>query len=584
MSRARLWGLALAALPLLLIGCDDKLSAAGAACARDADCPGGQRCIEGLCVDQVHCDAGLGCCALETCQGGYCAPAPTDDCAGGCPDPDFECRGAYCVRRRCAEDAECAGGRCAAGFCVRGVPCDGLCDPDEACYPHRDLCRRAPPQCRMTCAAGDVAVVLDADAHDGPLCALDAAQCACVGPPAVGSGGDVRHAHMALVRGAPVFAAYDPDFGDLVLIEGADAAEGPVVTFVDGVPDGAPVAGDPGGARGGVAEPGPDRGRYARIAVDGRNRLHVAYYDLDAAAVRYARREADGRWIAPVVVDDEGDAGRDLRLEVDAAGRPHLVYSVVETVDGRSGVRYAVGAEAAVAAADFEVVAVSMRFGVFGETPPPGVLPARYGVRPCFRLAPDGAAVVGFHDGAEGRLYLARGGLDGFAVHPLDGRMVLPPGADPGGRYLDVLDHRLGAWCDLVAGEAGVQVVFTDERTWALLAYRGPVEGGGAIEVVDPGGVGRLRRVGADPALALDADARAVVVYQDGTDNVLRMGVRVGGGWATPPRVIDPDGPTGFANSLVVRGGEAIVGTLALSSRSGGRVDARVRVLRVPLP
>lgn len=565
-----------------LAACDDRLPAAESTCARDADCPGGQRCIDGLCVDQQQCDAGLGCCALETCQGGFCAAAPTDGCAEGCPDPDFDCRDDYCVRRRCADDAACGGGRCLGGYCVRGLPCDGLCGADEACYPHRDLCRTAPPTCRMTCAAGEVAVVLDAAAFDGPQCALDEADCACVGPPAVDTGGDLRHASMALVRGAPVFAAYDPDFGDLVIVEDLEGDD-PRVTFVDGLPE--TPAEDPDAARGGRVEPGPDRGRYPRIAVDARNRLHVAYYDLDAGALRYTRRGGDGRWIAPVVVDDEGDAGRDVRLALDPQGRPHLVYSVVETVDGRSGLRYAVADDGDPAGPDdFRVVALSMRFGVFGETPPPGVLPARYGVRPCFRLAPDGSAVVAFHDGAERRLHLARGGLDGFTVHPLDGRMNLGRDADPGGRYADVLEHPVGEWCDLVAGEAGVQVVFTDERTWALLAYRGPVEGGGSVEIVDPGGEGRRRRVGPDPAVALDPMARAVAIYQDASDNTLRMGLRVGAGWSSPPLIVDEDGPTGFANSLFVRDGVAIIGTLGLSSRRGGRVEARLRVLRVPLP
>lgn len=582
--RGAAWGvLALAGLALVMLlvpACDDRLSAASTTCARDADCPGGQRCIDGLCVDQQQCDAGLGCCALETCQGGFCAAAPTDDCAAGCPDPDFECRGDYCVRHRCAEDAACEGGRCLGGFCVRGLPCDGLCGPDDACFPHRDLCRPAPPACAMTCAAGEVAVVLDADGFDGPQCSLDAAECACVGPPAVDAG-DLRHADMVLLRGAPIFAAYDPDLGDLVLVEDVES-DPPTVTFVDGLPDDGPAQGEE--LRG--AEPGPDRGRYPQVAVDPRNRLHLAYYDLDARALRYVRREADGRWIAPIVVDAEGDAGRDVRLQVDPAGHPHLVYSVVQTVDGRSGLRYAVAdSDGPSSADDFRVVALSMRFGADGETPPPGVLPARYGVRPCFRLAPDGRAVVAFHDGAERRLILAQGDADdGFTVHPLDGRMALGPGDDPGGRYADVLEHAAGEWCDLVAGEAGVQVVFTDERTWSLLAYRGPVEGGGAIEIVDPGGEGRRRRVGPGPAIALDPQARAVVVYQDASDNLLRMGVRTGAGWSSPPLIVDEDGPTGFANSLFVRDGVAIIGTLSLASRAGGRVSARLRVLRVPLP
>lgn len=584
--------LALAALNLApLPACDDPGPAPATRCEIAADCPGGQRCVDGRCVEQAACDAGLGCCALETCQGGYCAPAPGDDCAGGCLDPDFQCDGEHCVRQTCAEDPDCAGGRCVTGRCVRALPCDGLCTAEQACYLHRDLCRRAPPACEQSCAAGEVATIIDPAAYDGPACRLDEASCVCIGPPPVAPGGDARHAQMGLLGGAPVFVAYDATFGDLLFIEGVTEAgsdggsDDLRIEYLDGVPDDAPITGAPDGPRGGRSEPGPDRGRYARLAIDRRGRVHVGYYDADAGALRYQLRAGDGTWSPPIVVDDEGDAGRYLRVEVDAADRAHLVYSVVETVDGRSGVRYAVAlAETPAAPADFRVVAVDMQPAPFEPAPPPGVLPARYGMRPCFRLAPDGQAVIGFHDAAAGRLHFARGGVDGFTLHPLLGEPAVRPDLDPGGRYADVLDHPLGAWCDLVAGEAGIAAVFTDERTWALLSYRGPIEGGGQIEIVDAGGIGQRRRVGADPVLGLDLAARAVVIYQDATDNTLRLGVRGPGGWAVPPLVVDEDGATGFANSLVLAGGEAIIGTLSLGAVAGGRVESALRVLRVPLP
>ena len=75
---------------------------------------------------------------------------------------------------------------------------------------------------------------------------------------------------------------------------------------------------------GGLTAPGPDRGRYPRIAVDPRNRIHIAYYDLDAGAVRYVRREADGRWIEPVVVEYlKTPPGRETLMDIVAAtGEP----------------------------------------------------------------------------------------------------------------------------------------------------------------------------------------------------------------------------------------------------------------------
>lgn len=568
--------------PFVLIastGCDDRESAPAAPCETNADCPGGQRCVEGGCVEQAACDAGLGCCALETCQAGSCAPAPSDDCAAGCLDPDFECLGDHCVRRRCADDDACPGGRCVTGRCMRGLPCDGLCTEGEACYAHRDLCRRAPPSCAQSCAADEVATVLDPALYDGPVCRLDEAECVCVGPPPVEPGADARHARMALLRDDPVFVAYDALYGDLVFVQGVDGPER-TVEFVDGVPAG----GDGDGLRGGSTEPGPDRGRYARLAIDRLGRVHVGYYDTDAGAARYARRAVDGTWTV-MLLDDEGDAGRDIQIALDGEGRPHLVYSVVETVDGRVGLRYAAAStEAPGAADDFRVVAIDMRPAPFAPVPPAGVFPDRYGARPCLSLAPSGQAVVGFYDADDDRLILARGGVEGFELHPLSGVPAIRADLDPGGRYADVLDHDLGRTCALVAGEAGIAAVFTDERTWALLSYRGPIEGGGQIEIVDPGGVGQRRRVGADPALALDLAARAVVAYQDSTDNTLRLNVRTPAGWSTPPLVIDDAGATGYANSLVILGGEALVGTLSLGTRAGGRVESDLRVIRVMLP
>lgn len=566
-----------------LMSCDDSAPAGEATCARDADCPIGQRCEDRVCVDRTPCaDGGLSCCLLETCRGGFCTLVPTDDCAAGCVDPDFTCIDDYCVRRTCADDGACDGGQCVAGRCVRGVPCGGLCTADQACFLHRDACRARPPSCAEQCAADEVAVVLDSDAYDGPMCGFEAAECACIGPAQTNAPVDARHADMALVGASPAFAAYDAEHGDLVFIEQAES-DAPQVTWLDGLPDALPPP--QVGARRSPDQPGPDRGRYARVAIGDDRAVHIAYYDADAGALRYLRRAPDGTWRAAIVVDDEGDAGRYVRLVVDAAGRPHLVYSVVETNDGRAGLRYATApAGQPMSAMDFRIASVSVRNTGFDRPPPAGVLPRRHGVRPCLRLGPDDAVSLAFHDAETGELFLARGGLGGFEVYPLNGTMRLAPDADPGGRYLDVLEHDLGQYCDLVTGAAGVQVVFVDATTQALLSYRGPIEGGGQIEIVDPGGQGQRRRVGADPALALDAMAQPIVIYQDATDNTLRLGRRTPQGWAVPPQIVDDRGAVGYANSLIIQGREAIIGTVALGTLPGGRVESQVRVLRLMLP
>ena len=177
------------------------------------------------------------------------------------------------------------------------------------------------------------------------------------------------------------------------------------------------------------------------------------------------------------------------------------------------------------------------------------------------------------------------GGPAGFEVHPLAGTRdeAWPP--DPGGRYDRLDQHDLGRFCALVPEfGVGVHVAFTDGTTDALLAYRGEIAGGGVIELVDPGGRGLRRLVGADPAIALSVDGRPVVVYQDATDNDVLMSVRTAEGWSRSPLVLASAGATGFYNSLVLVDGEAVVGTLELRTTAGGRGAHRLLVIRSDVP
>ncbi len=564
-------------IPILLLGCGDK-AAPEATCTDTRDCPGGLVCLGGLCRVSGGCADSEDCCPGAACIAGACADLEAE-CSEECLDDALECVEGLCLRRLCGDCPP--GARCIGGHCHRDPPCRGGCRDDQASDTHRVVCRALPVDCDESCGPGFARVVAQSRSYLGALCDVSEAHCECVRSPALVPADFGRHASMAVLRNHAVFAAYDADFGDLVYVEDVESGA-PRVTYLDGVPADGPVQADPGGPRAGRTGPGPDRGRYASLAIDPKGRPHIAYYDADDGALRYLRADEDGNWDPPVVVDDEGDAGRYARIDVDADARPHIVYHVAHTRDGHTAIRYAT------AAPDtdlFQVRTLSMRVAVEASVPPPGIPPRAHGVRPCLRVGRDGKVYIGFYDGDERWFYLGVGGVDGFDVFPLAGRRsdTWPP--DPGGRYDRFDSHDLGRFCALVPEfGVGVHAVFTDGTTDALLAYRGEVAGGGVIELVDPGGRGSRRLVGADPALALTGDGRPLVVYQDATDNDLLMSVRGADGWSPNPQTVASVGALGFYNSLVVVEDEAVVGTLQLRTTAGGRGAHELHVIRTDVP
>jgi hypothetical protein len=573
---------------LLLVGCSDRKSAADPGCDTTADCPGGLVCADGSCVAPDPCNATADCCPGAVCKGGVCEVAPAECMADGdCGDPLRVCVDGLCQRRPCGGGCP-NGARCIADYCYVGPPCGGQCGAEDACFPHRDECRKAPASCAESCGAGFVRVVTHSTDYNGAVCDLAEAECTCVQAPALQPADYGRYASMSLRGGAPVFAAYDADYGDLVFVEGVES-DMPRVTYLDGVPPDGPLQADPGGPRGGRTAPGPDVGRYASLDADPAGGLHVAYYDADARTLRGVAADASGHWSSPVVIDQEAEAdvGRYARLRTDANGGVHVAYFAARSVGSPgllTGVRYAYSADGA----NFAVTLVSEGQAPESQAmlPVAGETPLGMGVMPCLDVGPDGQAYIGFYDSAEHDFWLARGGVDGFEVHPLDGAPSESWPPDPGGRYADVLHHDLGRSCALVVEAPDVvTVVFLDGDTHALLAYHGPVGGGGALDMVDPGGDGTHRLLGGDTAIALDGAGRPVVVYQDASGNDLVLSVRGDAGWSAQPLVVASAGAMGFYNSLAIPpGGQAIIGTLELATAGRGLVKPKLRVFRQDIP
>lgn len=560
-------------LGLLASGCDDPKPAPEIVCAVSADCPGGLLCLSDRCVQPTPCQTNAECCPDAECRAGGCVPL-----AATCAD-DAECAGLVCVDGRCQQPAcgDCAVGQCIAGHCQIEPPCRGRCGPDEACFGHLNVCRVVA--CDGVCGPGEVRMARGPERYAGPQCEVSEAECVCAQAPPILPADVGRHASMAVVADRAEFVAWDADFGDLVHVEGVEDGA-PRLTYLDGVPD-APVQADPAGPRGGVTEAGPDRGRYAHLAFDNKGRPNVVYYDADAGALRYIRRD-EGGWIAPVIIDADGDAGRYPRVAIDGLGHAHIVYSVVATADGQAALRYAVARSTEpIAAADFDVQTIASQPAP-AVAEPPGITPAVFGVRPCMQIGPDGRVYAAFYDGQAQRPMLAVGDAAGFAVQPIEGPRHADWPPDPGGRYDRFEAHDLGSYCALAVGRDAVHVALLDATTDALIMWSAGLDGAGVFDLVDPGGRGVRRLVGADPSIALTAADAPVLVYQDATDNDVMMAARAPFGWEVT--AVATAGALGFYNSLILQGDAAIVGTLELRTVANGRGAHRLHVFRVDVP
>lgn len=289
-------------------------------CALDTDCCPGQTC-----------NAALGLCISQ-----YENAACTDD--SQCEVPGQSCidfrGGRYCGyanatntlsaagTQRCDSDRECADGKsCFAHRCLNAAPCDGGCPEGSICELDSNTCYEAPA-CAAVCGPGQIKVVADSDTMSAAqCCAID---CACATLPGIPEGTYGWYAASALKTDALLVSSYDPNYGDLVVATfGLDGTK-KAIAYVDGYPTTGPVIGNPDGLRAGRVEAGADVGLHTSIAVDSTGVAHVAYYDRDLGALKYAN-DSGGLWKS-VVVDDSGDTGYYTSIALGADGTPRIAY------------------------------------------------------------------------------------------------------------------------------------------------------------------------------------------------------------------------------------------------------------------
>ena len=172
------------------------------------------------------------------------------------------------------------------------------------------------------------------------MCGDEEWACVCEGPPDAPLGVLGRYNSMTAVGDEIWLAAYSDTYGDLVV--GRYDDNGAIDWYwVDGLPTDAEAQFSIAGPRGGVVDRGADVGQYTAIAASDDGTIHVAYYDVDNRALKYALGTSDAagyNW-QTITLDTVGDSGRWASISVDAEGRPGIAYRVAD-VDGVSQVRY----------------------------------------------------------------------------------------------------------------------------------------------------------------------------------------------------------------------------------------------------
>jgi hypothetical protein len=337
---------------------DQCLGVAGQQADRNDPCTSNDECSDHFACRPVKDREGLTCCVFQDractteadCCPGQTCPAERKKCFdrfvscatdADCGDKgdrfcevytDFYGTSSRCRFKPCGALGQCPEGQsCFQGECMADLPCNGTCEPGKACVPSIDRCQdyssptgRPQAACPMSCAPGFIATFND-PRNIWDSCQLPPVACVCAQLPSLRSNDLGRFSAMAADPGAALYVStYDGQYGDLVVAKyGLDGTR-EALEYVDGVPQ-APVRYGPSGARGGIAEPGPDVGRYTDVAVGG-GRVYVSYYDVSNGDLKVAVRSSSGTWSSHRVDGQNADLGLYTSIALDSDGLPGVSY------------------------------------------------------------------------------------------------------------------------------------------------------------------------------------------------------------------------------------------------------------------
>lgn len=552
-----------------------------ARCQIDTDCCPGQACNAGagFCFDQyTTCTKDLDCVDFP---GQVCI-----DFRGGqhCGYPNKNKVLTEAGTQRCETADDCDPNRTCVGHrCLAQAPCTGGCGEGEICDLDSNTCFSFPG-CEAACDPGQIRVLEDPDTQSGPLCCKLACECATLPPVQAGYYG--WYAALAVAADEVLVSAYDPGYGDLVVARFDEEGQAKSVEYVDGFPTSGTLVGDPMGPRGGLSDFGPDVGQHTSIVVDAANVVHIAYYDVDSGALRYASYSG-GVWTTSNV-DNDGDTGKYTSLAIGRDGSPRIAYMMTEGVVGadptkKTALKYAAASTSLpTSPADWSVTVVAeavrpepicggdcgsgsdcVEIGNGPECQPtaigcggcasgevcidrtgmpecvarvpiivPDDLPEGVGLFASLAFGPNDEPMIAYYDRLQRDLRLATGtSTGGFRLETLAGNDAMDP--------TDAGQH-----CSLAKGpndEMGIAYMdaTNDNLMYIDLMTRMP-------EVVDDGiAPPNLRMVGADASLVFDNQGRPAIAYQDPTEIDVVYARRLG----TPPmwntEVIYGDAPPG---------------------------------------
>ncbi len=486
-------------------------------------------------------------------------PPPECTADDGCPDGEI-CRDGACVALTCADDPavcdalDCGnrGSTCNAGTCECLPFCPEGCADGAFCCEARNACEMPPA---ATCAAaecppGFATAVVDEGTVDGATCERVDVACDCVELDPLDPGFVGRFVDLTVHDRTAWISAYAEDYGDLVVAR-YDEVAGWVWQWVDGVPEGE-IEGAPSGPRGGVEADGPDVGQYTSIAAAADGALHIAYRDVDNAALKYAHGapRGDGTHDWTTITVDADDAGRWASLSLGPDGVPAIAYRVGSVAEGEGfvsqlRVRVAAGA-APTDPADWGEPYVVQTRALPQQDPETGSYPEGTGLFNSLTRGPDGRLQLAWYDRTEGRLWWSTLMDAGWSAPEMLAGWGHP---DPD------RDGDMGANVDLfVDGEGNPHLCYQDGMTDSL-RYLAPtldrdewVDDGVWLDV---GGRGyAVHVVGDDCNVRLDGAGEPVIVFQDATLQALLMRRR------TRP-VDDPMVESPWSRREVLRGDEA---------------------------